>query len=158
MSHIWHHHIHPCACRCFEDILRRKVGSPNALMESLHLKRFADEGSSQAMTAADRAAADAAAQLARRAAIRDGELGKLAAARANKSLKLQRDEAVHAALIKHQVGWCLHSCTSAAPYCSIGGVCRQCNVQAAGASQGICCMPATRNAIFHLVFSHEAAA
>jgi hypothetical protein len=91
-------------CRFFEDVMRKKVGSPNALMESMHLKRFADEGSRQAMTAADSAAAEAAAQLARKAAMRDGQLGKLAAARADKSLRLQRDEAVHAALLKHQVG------------------------------------------------------
>lgn len=92
------------ACRLFEDVMRKKVGSPNALMESMHLKRFADEGSRQAMTAAELAAAEASTQQARKAAMREAELGKLAAARADKSLRLQRDEAVHATLLKHQVG------------------------------------------------------
>jgi hypothetical protein len=95
--------------RFFEDVMRKKVGSPNALMESMHLKRFADEGSRQAMTAAESAAAEAAAQQARKAAMREAELGKLAAARADKSLRLQRDEAVHAALLRHQVS-CWRCC------------------------------------------------
>jgi hypothetical protein len=82
----------------------KKVGSPNALMESMHLKHFADEGSRQAMTAAESAAAEATAQQARKAAMREAELGKLAAARADKSMRLRRDEAVHATLLKHQVG------------------------------------------------------
>ena len=92
------------SCRFFEDVMRKNSSSPNMLMESLHLKRFADEGSRQAAAAAEGAAAAAAAgQAAGRAAFRDGLKNKMATARSDKANKLQRDEAVHAAILRHQV-------------------------------------------------------
>eukprot|EP00879_Flechtneria_rotunda_P030182 GHRR01032781.1.p1 GENE.GHRR01032781.1~~GHRR01032781.1.p1 ORF type:complete len:295 (+),score=115.10 GHRR01032781.1:141-1025(+) len=86
----------------FEDIMRKRSESPNKLMQTLHVKRFIDEGERQAAAAADAAAAEAIARAAAKAAARIEELNKLAAARADKAAKLQRDDAVHAALLKHQ--------------------------------------------------------
>lgn len=83
--------------------MRKKSQSPNAMMESLHLKRFADEGSRLATAAAEAAAAEKAMKESKRAAFRDSERTKLTAARNDKANRLDRDEAVHAAIIKHQV-------------------------------------------------------
>lgn len=83
--------------------MRKNSSSPNRLMESLHLKRFADEGGRQAAAAAEGAAAAAAAHAAGRSAFRDGLTSKMAAGRTDKATKLQRDEAVHAAILRHQV-------------------------------------------------------
>lgn len=83
--------------------MRKHIDNPNVIMESLHLKRFADEGSRQAAAAADAGAAEAAAQAANRAAMHDGLRTKLAASRAEKSTKLQKDEAIHAAILKRKV-------------------------------------------------------
>lgn len=84
-------------------MMRKKNASPNSLMESLHLKRFADEGSRQAAAVADAAAAEAAAEQASKAAMRSSLRGKLAAGRNERATKLQHDEAVHAAILKRQV-------------------------------------------------------
>jgi hypothetical protein len=73
-------------------------------MEALHLRRYADEGARQAAVAAQDAAAAAAAASAERAAFRDGLRGRLCANRTDRAAKLQRDEAVHAAILRHQVG------------------------------------------------------
>lgn len=83
--------------------MRKKSENPNTLMESLHLKRFADEGARQASAAAEGNALEASVKQAQRGARREEELSKLAAGRSDKTTKLQRDEAVHAALLKHQV-------------------------------------------------------
>jgi hypothetical protein len=91
------------ACRFFEDVMRKNSSSPNKLMESLHLKRFADEGSRQAAAVADATAAAAAAHAAGRSAFRDGLKNQMAAGRHEKATQLQRDEAVHAAILRHQV-------------------------------------------------------
>eukprot|EP00878_Enallax_costatus_P042828 GHUV01050318.1.p2 GENE.GHUV01050318.1~~GHUV01050318.1.p2 ORF type:complete len:164 (+),score=66.55 GHUV01050318.1:1541-2032(+) len=88
----------------FEDVMRKKSQSPNAMMESLHLKKFADEGSRQTAAAAEGAAAEKARQDLKRATFRDTERAKLAVVRNDKANKLDRDEAVHAAILKHQVG------------------------------------------------------
>jgi len=72
-------------------------------MESLHLKRFADEGSRQAVAAAEAAATAAANQAAVRGAFKDGLKNKMATSRADKATTLQRDEAVHATILRHQV-------------------------------------------------------
>lgn len=97
--------------------MRKQSSSPNKLMESLHLKPFADEGSRQAAAAADAAAAAAAAHAAGRSAFRGELTNKMAAGRIEKTTKLQRDEAVHAAILRHQVRefsasmHCRHVCT-----------------------------------------------
>lgn len=83
--------------------MRKQSSSPNKLMESLHLKPFADEGSRQAAAAADAAAAAAAAHAAGRSAFRGELTNKMATGRIEKTIKLQRDEAVHAAILRHQV-------------------------------------------------------
>lgn len=83
--------------------MRKRTQSPNAMMESLHLKKFADEGCRQAAVAAESTAAEKAMKDMKQAAFRDAELNKLAAARSDKANRLNRDEAVHAALLKHQV-------------------------------------------------------
>lgn len=90
-------------CRFFEDVMRKNSASPNMLMESLHLKHFADEGSRQAAAAAEAAAAAAAAHTAGRSAFREGLKTKMAVGRTDKAVKLERDEAVHAAILRHQV-------------------------------------------------------
>eukprot|EP00775_Hariotina_reticulata_P002553 gene2553-2855_t len=86
----------------FEDVMRKHIDNPNVLMESLHLKRFADEGSRQAAAAAEAGAAEAAAEVANKAAVHDNLRAKLAASRADKSAKLQRDAAIHAAILKRK--------------------------------------------------------
>lgn len=83
--------------------MRKNSASPNMLMESLHLKQFTDEGSRQAAAAAEAAAAAAAAHAAGRSAFRDGLKTKMAVGRTDKAVKLERDEAVHAAILRHQV-------------------------------------------------------
>lgn len=83
--------------------MRKNSGSPNKLMESLHLKRFADEGSRQAAVATDGAAAATAAHAASRSAFRGELKSKMATGRHEKATQLQRDEAVHAAILRHQV-------------------------------------------------------
>lgn len=83
--------------------MRKNSSSPNRLMESIHLKRFADEGSRQAAAAAEAAAAAAAAHAAGRSAFRGELKDKMATGRHEKATQLQRDEAVHAAILRHQV-------------------------------------------------------
>lgn len=73
-------------------------------MESLHLKKFVDTGSRQEAAAAEMTAAEEAMRGAKRAAFITSERTKLAAARADKANKLSQDKAVHAAILKHQVG------------------------------------------------------
>lgn len=90
-------------CRFFEDVMRKNSSSPNRLMESIHLKRFADEGSRQAAAAAEAAATAAAAHAASRSAFRGELKDKMATGRHEKATQLQRDEAVHAAILRHQV-------------------------------------------------------
>lgn len=86
--------------------MRKNASSPNMLMESLRLKPFADEGSRQAAAAADATAAASAGQAAVRAAFREGLKGRMAAGRSDKATQLQHDEAVHAAILRHQVCLC----------------------------------------------------
>lgn len=90
-------------CRFFEDVMRKNSSSPNRLMELIHLRRFADEGSRQAVAAAEAAAAAAAAHAAGRSAFRGELKDKMATGRHEKATQLQRDEAVHAAILRHQV-------------------------------------------------------
>lgn len=84
--------------------MRKTSRSPNAMMESLHLKKFVDTGSRQEAAAAEMTAAEEAMRGAKRAAFITSERTKLAAARADKANKLSQDKAVHAAILKHQVG------------------------------------------------------
>jgi hypothetical protein len=86
-------------------VLRKHGTNPNALMEALHLKQFADEGERQTASAAQGTAAAAAAAAEERAAFRGSLKWRMAAARADKAARLQHDEAVHAAILRHQVGW-----------------------------------------------------
>lgn len=109
----WRLHAQPTklmllAYRFFEDVMRKNSSSPNKLMESLHLKRFADEGSRQAAAVAEATAAAAAAHAAGRSAFRDGLKNQMATGRHEKATQLQRDEAVHAAILRHQVTKSLH--------------------------------------------------
>lgn len=83
--------------------MRKNSSNPNVLMEAMHLKRFADEGARQDRAAAESATAAAGSQAAMRGAFREGLRNKMAAARADRTVKLQRDEAVHAAILRHQV-------------------------------------------------------
>jgi hypothetical protein len=108
------------ACRFFEDVMRKNSSSPNKLMESLHLKRFADEGSRQAAAVSEATAAVAAAHAAGRAAFRDGLKNQMATARHEKATQLQRDEAVHAAILRHQVTSSAAGCCLCADVWTLG--------------------------------------
>lgn len=97
-----------CCCRVLEGVLRKHAVSPKRVREALHLQHFSDEAARQAAAAADGAAVEAARQACDRAALRSSLRGQLAAGRSGRHAKLQRDEAVHAAILKYQVWlpWC----------------------------------------------------
>lgn len=91
------------AGRFFEDLLRAQGENPNAVMQTMHLKRFLDEGLHQqqaAFQAEQQAHADkAAVQDAFRTTVRS----KLATGKLERVKQLEHDEAVHAAIMKRKV-------------------------------------------------------
>jgi hypothetical protein len=91
------------SCRFFEDVMRKRADNPNVLMETMHLKPYFDEGSRQAAEAADALLESRHAKTASQAGFRGSIRDTMARSRQEKSTKLERDEAVHAALLKRKV-------------------------------------------------------
>ncbi len=92
------------APRFFEDVMRSRSSNPNTLMQSMHLKRFADEGAAQAAAAAEALAQERAAKKAAQGSFRQDVRHVMESTHTERVAKLQRDEAVHAALLKRKVG------------------------------------------------------
>ena len=83
--------------------MRKRAENPNVILETMHLKPYYDEGSRQAAEAADALLESRHAKTASQAQFRGSMRDTLARARQEKSTKLEKDEAVHAALLKRKV-------------------------------------------------------
>ncbi|KAG2442556.1 hypothetical protein HXX76_002642 [Chlamydomonas incerta] len=88
--------------RHFEDTLRSQAANPNAIMESMALAKFTEEGIRQQREALAGLLRDRAQHTAQRDTFRATQMDKLGSARGDKSQRLERDEAVHAALLKRK--------------------------------------------------------
>lgn len=92
--------------------MRSNAENPNALRETVHLERFTKEGMRQERSAARALIDSRAATVDLQLTARRGQLDRMGTARSDKSVRLQRDDAVHASLLKRKVG-----CTRAIQKC-----------------------------------------
>ncbi|KAG2499886.1 hypothetical protein HYH03_002175 [Edaphochlamys debaryana] len=90
------------AHRHFEETLRNNATNPNAVMEAMHLSAFTEEGIRQQREALATLLRERATTVAQRDTFRAGQMDKLHSARSDKAQRLDRDEAVHAALLKRK--------------------------------------------------------
>ncbi|KXZ56759.1 hypothetical protein GPECTOR_1g684 [Gonium pectorale] len=90
------------AHRHFEDIMRIQAANPNAVMESMHLAKFTEEGIRQQREALATLLRERSQHAAQRDTFRAGQMEKLSSARSDKAQRLARDDAVHAALLKRK--------------------------------------------------------
>lgn len=91
------------AQRFFEDSMRLTAENPNALMASMHLRRYTEEMYRQEKAAGTGTLQERASLAAERATFRSSQLTKMEHGRGDKVKKLQHDDAVHATLMKHKV-------------------------------------------------------
>lgn len=84
--------------------MRNTADNPNTLMSSMHLRRYTEEMYRQERLAQTGTLEERAAMASNRATFRSSQMTKMEQARADKLKKLQRDDAVHASLLKHKVG------------------------------------------------------
>lgn len=82
--------------------MRATVGNPKAISETLALRRFQQKGADNAQAAAAAAAEAEAARLERAASLRRDMLSSMELKKRDRSVKLEHDEAVHAALVRAQ--------------------------------------------------------
>ncbi|KAG2448325.1 hypothetical protein HYH02_006909 [Chlamydomonas schloesseri] len=88
--------------RHFEDTLRSQAANPNAIMESMALSKYTEEGIRQQREVLAGLLRDRAQHTAQRDTFRATQIDKLSSARSDKAQRLERDEAVHAALLKRK--------------------------------------------------------
>ena len=91
------------ALRFFEETMRSNAENPNTLLSSLHLRRYTEEMYRQEQAAKSARVHDSSLMASQRATFRSSLLTKMEGARGDKMKKLQRDDAVHATLLKHKV-------------------------------------------------------
>ena len=83
--------------------MRKNGGNANALMESMHLRKYMEDMYKLEKKASKATLHDKAALASQRATFRSSQLTNLESSRRDKLKKLEHDDAVHAALIKHKV-------------------------------------------------------
>ena len=83
--------------------MRGTADNPNSLMSSMHLRKFSEEMYRQERSANMGTLEERAALASHRATFRSSQMTKMEQARSDKLKKLQRDDAVHASLLKHKV-------------------------------------------------------
>ena len=83
--------------------MRSNAENPNSLMSSLHLRRYTEELYRQEQAANNALTQEKASMTHQRSTFRSSQITKMEAARGDKLKKLQRDDAVHATLLKHKV-------------------------------------------------------
>lgn len=88
--------------RFFEESMRKKAGSANALMESLHLRQYMEEMYRQERRADKGEQADALSASHARSTFRSSQITKLDKGRRDKGKLLDHDDAVHASLMKRR--------------------------------------------------------
>ncbi|KAG1668074.1 hypothetical protein FOA52_010484 [Chlamydomonas sp. UWO 241] len=88
--------------RFFEESMRKKAGSANALMESLHLRQYMEEMYRQERRAEKGEHADALSASQARSTFRSSQISKLDKGRRDKGKLLDHDDAVHASLMKRR--------------------------------------------------------
>lgn len=87
--------------------MRSQAMSGNALMESMHLAQYSHEGARQQQAVLAGMLRDRQRKVADQGTFRAAQTGKMASARSDKAQKLNRDDAVHAALLKRKVRVCV---------------------------------------------------
>ncbi len=83
--------------------MRKNGGNTNALMESMHLRKYMEDMYKLENKATKATLQDKAAMASQRATFRSTQLTSLENSRRDKLKKLEHDDAVHAALLKHKV-------------------------------------------------------
>ena len=83
--------------------MRQTAENPNALMASMHLRRYTEEMYRQERQAGTGTLQERASLAADRATFRSSQLTKMEHGRGDKVKKLQHDDAVHATLLTHKV-------------------------------------------------------